>query len=128
MKAVVLVSHGSRLSKTKDEVWELIKNLKELVGISLIECAFLEIETPSIPDAIDLCVEKKATEIIILLNFLNAGRHVDYDIPQILDSARKKFPHIKIYMTQPIGQHPAIAGLFAQVLLPYLNLPNDQQN
>ncbi len=125
MKAVVVVSHGSRLSKTKDEVCELIKNLKVLVGISLIECGFLEIEKPSIPDAIDLCVEKQATEIIILLNFLNAGRHVDHDIPQILKSARKRFPHVKIHMTQPIGQHPAIVGLFAQMLSPYLNLPND---
>lgn len=126
MKAVILISHGSRLAKTKDEVKDLIKKLKKLLSIPLIEYGFLEIEIPSIHQAIDSCVQKGAKEIIILLNFLNAGRHVDKDIPQILDDARKKFPHVTFHMTEPIGQHEQIPVLFAQMLSSYLDQSNDK--
>ncbi len=126
MKAVILISHGSRLAKTKDEVRDLIEKLKKLLSIPLIEYGFLEIESPSIPEAIDSCVAKKATEVIVLLNFLNAGRHVDKDIPQILDDARKKFPHVTFHMTEPIGQHAQIPVLFAQMLSSYLDQSNDK--
>ncbi|MCB9757889.1 MAG: CbiX/SirB N-terminal domain-containing protein [Candidatus Omnitrophica bacterium] len=120
MKAVLLVSHGSRITKTKQEVLSLIEKLKNLLGISFIECAFLEIETPSIPDAIAGCINKGATEIIVLLNFLNAGRHVDTDIPRILNEARQQFPNIRIILTKPIGQHWEIPQLFSQIVTPYL--------
>ena len=120
MKAVLLVSHGSRISKTKQEVLLLIEKLKIRVGITFIECAFLEIETPSIPDAIAKCIDEGASEIIVLLNFLNAGRHVDFDIPQILNQARLQFPNVRMILTQPIGQHSEIPQLFSQIIAPYL--------
>ncbi len=125
MKAVILISHGSRLAETKNEVCGLIEKLKILYKETLIEYGFLEIESPSIPQAIDSCVQRGACEIIILLNFLNAGRHVDTDIPKILQQARLKFPHIKIHMTRPVGQHPEIPLLFAKMLEPYLSFSND---
>ncbi len=119
MKAVILISHGSRISKTKEEVSQLIEKIRPRTTITFIQCAFLELESPSIPEAIADCIKQGADEIIILLNFLNAGRHVDTDIPQIINEARHTFPHVKIYLTQPVGQHEGIANLFSQMLLPY---------
>ncbi len=124
MKAVLLISHGSRIAKTKQEVLLLIEKLKDLLKFSFIECAFLEIETPSIPDAIAGCVKNGATEIIILLNFLNAGRHIDFDIPQILNQARQQFSNTRIVLTEPIGQHSEIPQLFSQIITPYLTDSN----
>lgn len=120
MRAILLISHGSRIAKTKQEIHLMIEKLKDLLKLSFIECAFLEIESPSIPDAIAGCVKKGATEIIVLLNFLNAGRHVDTDIPRILNEARHQFPHIKIILTKPIGQHFEIPQLFSQIVKPFL--------
>lgn len=116
MRAALVISHGSRTSKTKEQVQALVKKLQSLTGISLIEYAFLEIESPSIPQGITNCVQKGATEIIILLNFLNAGRHVDVDVPAIVQESREKFPHVEIHITKPVGQHPAIPKLFAEML------------
>ena len=112
MKAVLLVSHGSRSQKTKEEVAGLIKRLDKKSKIPILEFAFLEIESPSIPKGIDRCCQKGATEIIVLLNFLNAGQHVDRDIPRIVKKASLKYPYIKFRITPPIGQHPGISNLF----------------
>lgn len=116
MKAILLISHGSRSSQTKIEVLELVKQLKELNAADIIEFAFLELENPSIPDGIKICIDKGATQITVLLNFLNSGRHVDVDIPLIVQQARLKFPGISILISKPIGQHPGIVNLFLDLL------------
>lgn len=115
-KAVLLISHGSRLAKTKQEILELIKVLKSRTGIAIIEPAFLEIEAPSIPDGIDLCVSQGASEIIVLLNFLNSGRHVNDDIPCIVNEAKQRHPKIVFTISSPVGQHVKIADLFVDLI------------
>ena len=116
MKAILLVSHGSRSSKTKEEVIELVKVLKFKTGIDIFEFAFLEIETPSIPEGLDICVQKGAKQVVILLNFLNSGRHVNNDIPAIVQEAKVKYPDVEFLISQPIGQHEKIADLFSDLI------------
>ncbi len=95
MKSVLLVSHGSRSAKTKEEVMSLVKVLQTKTGIPIFEFAFLEIESPSISEGLDRCVQKGAKQVTILLNFLNSGRHVNTDIPLIVQEAQSKYPDIK---------------------------------
>lgn len=116
MKAVLLISHGSRSSETKREISQLVDRLRSAGGADIIEFAFLELETPSIPQGIDMCVEKGATRVIVLLNFLNSGRHVNVDIPAIVEESKKKYPDISISITIPVGQHPGIDALFLDII------------
>ncbi|MBI4309434.1 MAG: CbiX/SirB N-terminal domain-containing protein [Candidatus Omnitrophica bacterium] len=118
MNAVLLISHGSRSRKTKEEVALLADDLKKRAGIAVFEYAFLEIESPSIPQGIDSCVAKGATRVIILLNFLNSGRHVDQDIPAIVEEAARQYPCVRFSITGPVGQHPKIAELFLDLIPP----------
>lgn len=113
MKAILLVSHGSRSSKTKEEVATLVETLRKRVKTDIFEFAFLELESPSIPEGIDICAAKGADQIIVLLNFLNSGRHVDTDVPAIIREAKNKYPRVRFSVTTPVGQHANIAGLFA---------------
>ena len=116
MKAVLLISHGSRSAKTKEEVGVLVKDLQKRTGITIFEYAFLEIESPGIPEGIDICVAKGATQVIVLLNFLNSGRHVNNDIPEIVRQAGQKHPHVCFSTTGPVGQHPRVAELFVDLI------------
>ena len=116
MKAILLVSHGSHSPKTKQEVAALVEKLKARSGTAIVEYAFLEIEKPSIPDGIDVCIKKGAQEILLLLNFLNSGKHVDEDIPRIMREAKVKYPQIQISMTKPMTQYPAVIDLFEKMI------------
>ncbi len=116
MRAVLLISHGSRSARTKQEVVSLVRKIQRQRKNSIVQYAFLELEKPSIPKGIDLCVKKGVREIVILLNFLNAGKHVDVDIPRIIQSAQKKYPHISFRITRPVGQHPKIVDLFLDII------------
>ena len=116
MKAVLLISHGSRSPKTKEEIISLVKRLQARAPSKIFKYAFLEIEKPGIPEGIDLCVQMGADDITFLLNFLNSGKHVNEDIPAIVQEARLKYPRVHFYITTPIGQHSRITELFLDLL------------
>lgn len=115
-KGVLLISHGSYSPKTIKEVKALVDVLKKKSSIKNFHYAFLEIASPSIPQGIDMCVDEGAEEIVILLNFLNSGKHVDQDIPRIVQEARLKYPKVKINITKPVGQHAGIMDLFVDLI------------
>ncbi len=115
-KAVLLVSHGSYSPKAKEEAALLASSLKAETDVAIFEISFLEIEMPDIPGGIDICIQKGATEILILLNFLNSGRHAIKDIPSIVKEAQNKYPHIRFSISKPIGQHPGIKNLFIDLI------------
>lgn len=115
-KAILLVSHGSHSPKTKLEVIATLSQLKLKTDASILEYAFLEIEEPDIPTGIELCVQKGAKEIIVLLNFLNSGKHVDVDIPRIVKESQQKHPQVIIRISSPVGQHPKIIDLFLSLI------------
>jgi sirohydrochlorin cobaltochelatase len=116
MKAILLVSHGSRSPKTKEEISVLVDTIGRRLPGAIVEYAFLEIESPDIPGGIDKCVSRGAAEIVVALNFLNAGRHVDEDIPAIVIAAQKKYPQIKFVISKPVGQHAQIPNLFIDLI------------
>ena len=116
MKAVFLISHGSRYAKTKEEVRTLAQILRQKSDAEIFEYAFLELEKPSIPEGIDVCVGKGAANIVVLLNFLNSGQHVDIDIPRLIEDAKKRYPHVSFRVTMPVGQHPDIGDIFLKLL------------
>jgi sirohydrochlorin ferrochelatase len=45
MKAILLVSHGSRSPKTKEEISVLVNILRQRLPQDIVEFAFLEIES-----------------------------------------------------------------------------------
>lgn len=117
MRALLIVSHGSRRQQSNDEVNDLAQNLGLHLNdvFDVIHSAFLEIATPSIPEGIDKCVDLGADSITVLPYFLAAGRHVAEDIPSIVDEARKKYPEISINISCHIGAFEQMPWLISQV-------------
>lgn len=114
MKALVVIAHGSRRVASNDEVKDLVKTMSKLDGNSfdVIKACFLELASPSIPEALDACVDDGSREIIVLPYFLSAGTHVSHDIPRALSAAREKHPNIVITERAHIG-----AGAFMSQML-----------
>ncbi len=127
MKAVVVVSHGSRSSKTKAEIQGIIDELRQRSRVDIWGYAFLGIGHPNILDGIKVCVQKGATEIVVLLNFLNSGKHVDMDVPRLVNEAREKYPQIRFHITKPVGHHKRIVNLFSEMVDEAFDTPRTQR-
>ncbi len=104
MKSILLVAHGSRRGASNDEVRELAAELGKLrPDDELVECAFLELAEPSIPDGIQHCIDQGATTVTVLPYFLSAGRHVAEDIPHEVAIKQEQHPDIDIHISDYLG-------------------------
>lgn len=113
MHALLLIAHGSRRQASNDEVRNLTKVLEQNAGdeFSIVECAFLELAEPSIPDGISACVLKGAGSVIILPYFLSAGRHVVTDIPEEIKKAKSQHPQLSIKTAPYLGSAQGISDI-----------------
>lgn len=108
MRALLVVAHGSRREASNDEVRQLTDHLRALAGDEFVqvECAFLELAEPSIPDGIDCCIAEGAREVVILPYFLSAGRHVVTDIPEIVSASQTRHPDVSLRIAPYLGRAP----------------------
>ena len=121
MKALLLVAHGSRRAKSNQEVVEMSKKLKKHCEgeFDIVNPAFLELADVLIPDGIKQCVEDGATSIIVLPYFLNSGRHVVEDIPNIVNAEKENHPDVPI----TISSHLGASEMMMDVLISNANKP-----
>lgn len=105
MKALLLIAHGSRRRESNEEVKLLAAKLKQHCNdqYSIIHAAFLELADPLIPEGIKQCIDVGAESVIVLPYFLNSGRHVVEDIPQIVKDTMKKYPDTEIKIADHLG-------------------------
>ena len=87
MKALVMIAHGSRRDEANAEFIALVESVKTVAGskYDFVEPCFLEIAAPSLTEAVQHVITKKAKTISIFPYFLNTGNHVRKDIPETVD-------------------------------------------
>jgi len=113
MKALLLVAHGSRRKQSNDEVVALAEKLKNSCGeqYDIVKSAFLELADVLIPEGIEQCISDGATSIIVLPYFLNSGRHVFEDIPNIINICTAQHPNIDISLAPHLGASELMVDL-----------------
>lgn len=129
MNALVLVAHGSRRQQSNDEVNALAAEIARTMrdDFPIVEAGFLELAQPLIPGAIERCIQRGATRVLVVPYFLSAGRHVHEDIPGEVDKARLMHTDIPITVLPHIGGSALMHDLIRQLVLgeaqPTPNIP-----
>jgi Uncharacterized conserved protein len=105
MKALLLVAHGSRRQQSNDEVVLLADKLRKkcFAQYDIVHAAFLELAEVLIPDGLKKCIDDGASSVIVLPYFLNSGRHVVEDIPNIVRDTIKYHPDVDIRIAPHLG-------------------------
>lgn len=116
MNTLIILAHGSRREESNMEIKELVSKVKVLAGSNydLIEYAYLEMVTPSLPQSIDNCIDKGASKITIFPYFLNSGNHVKRDIPEMVNNAKEKYPACSFVISPCIGMIDEMPNLILQ--------------
>ena len=117
MDALLLVAHGSRKQSSNDEVRSLVRTLAQNAGhkFDWVDCAFLELAEPSIPEGVQGCIRNGANSITVLPYFLSAGRHVTVDIPAELAKVKQNNPHIQLKVTSYLGAAEEICDILIRL-------------
>jgi sirohydrochlorin cobaltochelatase len=81
---ILLVSHGSRLKYNKEFITSLFSKFEKTTDYPC-NFGFMELEEPSIPEAIDTLLEANEIDrLIVIPVFIAPGVHTTNDIPTIL--------------------------------------------
>lgn len=112
---MVLFAHGSR-----DPLWHrpmqaVRQQLLAQHPDAACVCAYLEISSPSLPEAIDQLVAQGCSRITVLPLFLGTGRHAREDLPMLLGQARQQHPTVQLESATPVGEDPRVIALLAEI-------------
>ncbi len=118
VRALLLVAHGSRMTRSNDEIRAMTERVREFSsdGYTLIDCAFLELADPSIGDGIERLIQQGADRVAVLPYFLAAGRHVAEDIPAEVNTKIAEHPSVAIELLPYIGTAEAMPQLLADMI------------
>jgi sirohydrochlorin cobaltochelatase len=112
-KCVLIVAHGSREASANREFVGLVRRYRKRHPGWTISHAFLELASPSIPQALST-LSKKANRILVLPLFLFSAKHVKKHIPGILREFQRLHPQVKTRLTAPLGPDPNLLDILDQ--------------
>lgn len=116
MKAIIFIAHGSKKEKSNQEFRDLVEEIKKTNSkkYEIIETAFLEFVKPSIEEIIERIYLKGSTEITLYPYFLNSGKHVTNDIPDIVNNLKSIYPNIKFSILPHFGLSDKISFIISK--------------
>jgi sirohydrochlorin cobaltochelatase len=111
--ALVLFAHGAR-----DPEWaEPFRAIAARVAADrkdlTVKLAFLELQTPSLTDAIAELAGTGHTSIHIAPLFMAQGGHLKKDVPKLLAEISLQQPGLKMELLQAIGDVPSLRDAIA---------------
>ena len=81
-----------------------------------MEAAFLELVPPTLDDALAGMLARGAQSITIYPFFLNSGKHVDKDIPVVVDEFRAAHPDREFIVCRHFGASDAVPDMIVEQL------------
>lgn len=104
-KAVLLLGHGSRLREANDTLRMVAREIEASGRWGAVLPAFLQMERPSVCEAVDEIVKMGFSDITVMPYFLYGGAHVTSDIPGEIEAAKAKYPDINVDVAGHLGYH-----------------------
>jgi sirohydrochlorin ferrochelatase len=122
MKGMLLVGHGSSMPYNKELVESTAKMIAAETREYVVRCGFMNMNTPSIKEALASFHGEKIDALIVVPLFLAKGVHIEKDIPSEIGLAvgQKKGTFalngttIPLVYADPIGSDPLLASLMVK--------------
>ncbi|WP_367323338.1 sirohydrochlorin chelatase [Streptomyces sp. HUAS ZL42] len=103
---LLVVAHGSRDPRHAATVGALLRRVRSLRPGLRVTAAYLDFDTPTVPDALrDLAVEGVA-DVVALPLLLTRAFHAKIDLPAVLSGAARL--HLRVRRTAVLGPSPLL--------------------
>lgn len=127
MTSLLIVAHGSRRQSSNHSLMTLAKQVAFHLPMNIddVHIGFLEFAQPTVQSCIDSCFKQGTNRLLVLPYFLAQGNHVSEDIPKIIASAKRKWPHKQLSVLPHIGAMEEMSTLIAKRCLEELMKHHD---
>ncbi len=117
---LILFAHGARDPEWAEPFRAISKRVAADRKDLAVKLAFLEMQPPSLADAIAELIAAGHTAIHIAPLFMAQGGHLKNDVPKLLAEIRAEHPALKLHLLPAIGDvadlRDAIAGWVASAV------------
>lgn len=115
-KGLVLFAHGARDPEWAEPFHAIAARVTAKRQDLSVKLAFLEFQTPALPDAIAGLVIDGHTVIHVAPLFMAQGGHLKHDVPELLAGIRSRHPGLKLELLPAIGDVPDLRNAIADWL------------
>ena len=113
--AVLIVAHGSRRAQAGDVLEAMAVQVRQRLGATRVDIAYLENGEPDVVSAIENCFSEGVCRLVVIPFFLLPGVHVTIDLPREIAAARQAFPDLQILQADFLGAHSALGGVLCEL-------------
>ena len=115
--SILLIGHGSRDPIAAGEFLDFARRFQAYNGFKdsvEINCAFLELSCPLIPETLNRLAESGAKKIVVIPYLLFSAGHVKTEIPEILSEFSRSHPEVEIKYGNCLWPHENLVELSAE--------------
>jgi sirohydrochlorin cobaltochelatase len=112
-EAILLFAHGARDPDWAAPFHRIQSRLRKAQPAAIVELCFLELMSPSLPEAVEGLAARGIGLITVVPLFLAQGGHLKRDLPQIVDEIRRKHRQLDISITSAIGDAEELTDAIA---------------
>jgi sirohydrochlorin cobaltochelatase len=114
-QGIVLFAHGSRDPLWRAPIEAVEAHIRAHQPGVAGRCAYLELSTPDLPQAVADLVGQGATAVTIVPMFLGTGKHAREDLPLLVAELRAHHPQVQLHVQAAIGEDPRMTALMASI-------------
>jgi len=115
-EAIVLFAHGARDARWAQSLHALAGALRAHAGQARVAVAFLELQSPTLPEALEAAAEQGAGRIHIVPVFWAGAGHIENDLPPILTPFNGRYPDIIVRVLPVLSELPGLLDFVARVV------------
>jgi sirohydrochlorin ferrochelatase len=110
---IAVFAHGSAVESANEAVRAFTHGFAASSGFDLVEPCCLELGKPDLAGAVDRLVARGATRIVVVPYFLTLGKHLQRDLPALVQAIASRRQGLMIQVAPPLDGHPALAQVLA---------------
>lgn len=115
---VLIVSHGSPREEANLRFNQMVDRIVARLGAANVLASHFSIARPNIADRVAELAARGVRRVVLMPFFLGAGQHVRFDIPDLLEECRKKYPGLEFDMLPTLEGEPGLEDVLVERLLP----------
>jgi sirohydrochlorin cobaltochelatase len=118
---LILFAHGARDARWAAPFEAVAQRIREQRPQLLLQLAYLELMSPSLPEAGAALCAAGCTRIEVLPMFLGTGGHLRQDLPPMLERLREQYPSVQWRLHAAVGEQARVREAMAATALSLLD-------
>jgi sirohydrochlorin cobaltochelatase len=113
-EGLLLMAHGSPDPAANQPIEQVAARIRATNRYTQVVVCYMDLNQPSIGDAIDNQVARGARRLVAVPYFLQLGGHVAEDLPATIEAARKRHTGAEIILAEHLGYDRLLVEVIAE--------------